>query len=75
MEVRLDRLVLLVKERQIWHKVLDDVHCKYSSEHRPRIREVPRTMRQRIDLSVLAFRSINPTQTRQGVLPVDIHRT
>jgi hypothetical protein len=32
------------------------------------------TVRQGVDLRVLALRPIDPTQTRQGVLPVDIHR-
>lgn len=38
-------------------------------------RSAEHTMRQWIYLAVLSFRSIDPAQTSQCVLPVDIHRT
>lgn len=37
--------------------------------------EMTHTMRQGVDLGVFALRPIDPTQTRQGVLAVDVHRT
>ena len=77
LEVGLDRLVLLVELRQVRHEVLDDVHCVPRSVI-PHTRSSPSqalTVRERVDLGVLARVAVDAAQTRERVLAVDVHGT
>ena len=73
LEVRLDRLVLLVELRQIRHEVLDDVHCGLSEPNARGLHAKLLTVGERVNLGVLAGVAVNSAEACKGILSVDVH--
>lgn len=74
LQVRLDGLVLLVEQGEIGYEVFHDVHCCRTSADAIRSWKTCHTVRQRVDLAVLAGVAVNSAQASQRVLSVNVHR-